>query len=92
MEQPGSVQGIIATEANAAWVYGEFPGSHSSYLYSIAGGHWLDHQFSPSMDSHLVTGAAISLTNLLAITDGATDYGANPKPKTFDVGQGSSIP
>jgi len=92
VEQPGSVQGIIATEANAAWVYGEFPGSHSSYLYSIAGGHWLDHQFSPSMDSHLVTGAAISLTNLLAITDGATDYGANPKPKTFDVGQGSSIP
>ena len=44
------------------------------------------------MDSHLVTGAALSPTELLAITDGATDYGANPKPKTFDAGQGSSIP
>ena len=91
-EQPGSVQGIIATGANAAWVYGEFTGSHSSYLYSIADGHWTDHQFSPSMDAHLVTGAALSPTELLAITDGATDDGANPKPKTFDVGQGSSIP
>jgi len=81
-----------ATGVNAAWVYGEFPGSHSSYLYSIAEGRWTDYQFSPSMDSHLVTGAALSPTELLAITDGATDYGANPKPKTFDAGQGSSIP
>ncbi len=92
VEQPGSVQGIIATGADAAWVYGEFPGSHSSFLYSIAGGQWTDHQFSPSMDSHLVTGAALAPTVLLAITDGATDYGANPKPKTFDLGQGSAIP
>lgn len=92
VEQPGTVQGIIANAANAAWVYGEFPGSHASYLYSIADGHWTDHQFSPSMDSHLVTGAAISPTVLLAITDGATDYGANPKPQTFDLGQGSAIP
>jgi hypothetical protein len=44
------------------------------------------------MDSHLVTGAALSPTELLAITDGATDYGANPKPKTFDLGQGSPVP
>jgi len=29
---------------------------------------------------------------LLAITDGTTDYGANPKPKTFDMSQGSPIP
>lgn len=91
-EQPGSVQGIVATGANAAWVYGEFPGSHSSYLYSIADGRWTDHQFSPSMDSHLVTGAATSPTTLLAMTDGATDYGANPKPLTFELGQGSSFP
>jgi len=91
-EQPGSVQGIVATGANAAWVYGEFPGSHSSYLYSIAEGRWTDYQFSPSMDSHLVTGAATSPTELLAITDGTTDYGANPKPKTFDMSQGSPIP
>jgi hypothetical protein len=92
VEQPGTVQGIVATGANAAWVYGEFPGSHSSYLYSIADGRWTDHQFSPSMDAHLVTGAALSPTELLAITDGATDYGANPKPKTFDLGQGSPVP
>jgi hypothetical protein len=92
VEQPGSVQGIIATGANAVWVYGEFPGIHASYLYSIADGRWNDHQFSPSMDSHLVTGAATSPTELLAITDGTTDYGANPKPKTFDMSQGSPIP
>lgn len=92
VEQPGTVQGIVATGANAAWVYGEFPGTHSSYLYSIADGHWTDHQFSPSMDAHLVTGEALSPTALLAITDGATDYGANPKPMTYDVGQGSPVP
>lgn len=91
-EQAGAVQGIIATGASAAWVYGEFPGIHSSYLYSIADGRWTDHQFSPSMDSHLVTGAATSPTELLAITDGATDYGANPQPKTFDMSQGSPVP
>ncbi len=91
-EQPGAVQGIVATGANAAWVYGEFPGSHSSYLYSIADGQWTDHQFSPSMDAHLVTGAALSPTELLSITDGATDYGAHPKPMTYNLGQGSAIP
>ncbi|HEX5441863.1 MAG TPA: zf-HC2 domain-containing protein [Ktedonobacterales bacterium] len=92
VEQPGTVQGIVATGANAAWVYGEYPGTHSSYLYSIADGRWTDHQFSPSMDVHLVTGAALSPTELLAITDGATDDGANPKPMTFDARQGSPGP
>jgi hypothetical protein len=92
VEQPGSVQGVVANAANAAWVYGEFPGTHSSYLYSIADGHWIDHQFSPSMDAHLVTGAAFSSTELLAMTDGATDDGANPEPKVFNMGQGSPVP
>jgi hypothetical protein len=91
-EQPGTVQGIVVNGANAAWIYGEFPGSHSSYLYSIADGRWTDHQFSPSMDVNLVTGAALSPTELLAITDGATDDGANPKPMAFDARQGSPGP
>jgi hypothetical protein len=91
-EQPGTVQGIVSTGANATWVYGEYPSTHSSYLYTIADGHWLDYQFSPSMDSHLVTGSAISPTALLAITDGATDYGAHPQPMTYNMGQGSPMP
>lgn len=87
-----TIQGIVAIGANAAWVYGELPSTHSSFLYSVTGNHWLDYQFSPAMDTHLVTGAATSSQILLAITDGATDYGANPTPKVYDLRQGVPLP
>lgn len=89
-EQPVSVQGIVATGENAAWVYGELIGSQASYLYSVAKPHWYAYPLRANED--VVSGVAITPSLLLATTRQVTPAGYEMAPALFDIKNGAIIP